>query len=135
MDLLLENQQFSVDIPMLENRGTFAPVEFIIDTGFTGTVFVSVNKNWDFFRFFECTNLELLNENKWVILADGERKKTYSAEITLRIKNEAFPVYINICVGTNIETPLLGVRFLEMLKAKFSIDFEQQKCGIWNSTV
>jgi hypothetical protein len=65
-----------------------------------------------------------LPQEKWAILANGKSVKTFSGEISLLIKNKNIPIPVRICIGEKIDTPLLGMKFLEILKSDFSLNFD-----------
>ena len=124
MEVVYNDRQISLCIPMLDNALEFSPVEFVVDTGFTGTLFFTVNPDWDIFKVFNATNIELLEKKRWVVLADGKKVKTYSAEVVLFINNQNIDFSIRICIGEKMETPLIGMKFLSFLNSRFLLDFE-----------
>jgi predicted aspartyl protease len=130
MNISFENDQASLLIPTLNNDLEFSPLEFIIDTGFTGTIFFSVNDSWDIFKIFRCANINLLPQKDWVVFANGETAKTYSAEISLLINGENITFITRICKGKNIDTPLLGMRFLKFFQSRFVLDFQKKNYSL-----
>ena len=97
MKTLVENDQVSIDLLVEDSSHTFSPLEFIVDTGFTGTLFFTVNSSWDIFKIFECTDVQLMKKHDWVIFANGKSEKTFSGTMTIRMNNKNIPNPVLIC--------------------------------------
>ncbi len=116
----------TINFPVLGVDENFFNLEFLIDTGYTGSIIISVNKNWDIFKVLDAPNLKLLPKSNWIALANNMKVKTYISNITLYIKGDSYtlPLTIIESMEEDTTTPLLGMKFLQFMKSHLSLDFK-----------
>ena len=129
MNICISHDEPTVIFPVLDLEENFFDLEFLIDTGYTGSIIISVNKGWDILKILDSPNLVLLPENNWISLANELKVKTYTSTITLYINGDSYtlPLTIIESKSENTSTPLLGMKFLEFMNSHLSLDFENNK--------
>ena len=129
MNICISHDEPTVIFSVLDVEENFFDLEFLIDTGYTGSIIISVNKGWDILKILDSPNLVLLPENNWISLANELKVKTYTSTITLYINGDSYtlPLTIIESKSENTSTPLLGMKFLEFMNSHLSLDFENNK--------
>lgn len=127
---ILDRQPF-VSLEIADCTDEFYPLEFIVDTGFTGPCAFPLGKDWNLLKIFSFSDIELLAEDYWLCLADGHFAKTFSANIFMRLNGEVvqFPVRLFESVDGE-KTPLLGMEFLEQFDCDLRLNFFRKKFGM-----
>jgi predicted aspartyl protease len=129
MNICVADSEPTIVFSALDTGGNFFELEFLIDTGYTGSILLSVNKNWDVFKFLDTTPLVLLPKENWISLANDLKVKTYSSKITLSIHEISYTLPLTIIESKAEEftAPLLGMKFLDFMSSHLSLDFKNNK--------
>lgn len=123
MSIKIEDKQVFHSIEILTGSQEFYPLECIVDTGFTGTIAFPVSEDLDYFRLFEFSEIKLLPEDEWLVLADGHKARTFAAHIVVKIRGEFDKIAVRLIETECFQPPLLGIDFLEFFEGKLVLDF------------
>ena len=126
MEIEIFNNQPIIQFTLFDKSNNPLKCDFLVDTWFMESVVLIVDKkNSALLKIIEVFNFEEVPENKWIMVWNWQKVKTFSWKIKANFFWKKENINVLIVQWEKDDMPIIWIEFLKQNQKKLNLDFDK----------